>query len=142
MTCSTKGEPSAFRLLLPYSRDFAVPGIPGGDVSWRLAAVYPPWSAQVAGTEDGEERVGKDAEHQLGEAVARGVAFPQRERSRRIGAAQLGQEPLHRQRHRVKAEGDRVPHTVPSQAPPLARTAPHFRLALGPAHSCGTSGAG
>lgn len=60
-----------------------------------LCSLYPPWGAQVTGTEDSEKRVGKDAEHQLGEAVARGVPFPQRERPRRVRATQLGQEPLH-----------------------------------------------
>lgn len=60
-------------------------------------SLYPPWGAQVAGAEDGEESVWKDAEHQLGEAVARGVPFPEREWPRRIRATKLGQEPLHRQ---------------------------------------------
>lgn len=85
--------------------------------------------------------MGNDAEHQLCEAVARGVPFPQRERSRLIGATQLGQEPLHRHLTWAEAESHRVRYPVPRKTPPPIRTAPHFRLQLGPAHSCRTSGA-
>lgn len=50
----------------------------------------------MASTEHGQERVGQGAEHQLCEAVAGGVPLPHRERLQRAGAAQPGQEPLHR----------------------------------------------
>lgn len=58
--------------------------------------LYSPRVAPVASTEHGQERVGKGAEHQLREAVAGGVPLPHRERLQLAGAAQPGQEPLHR----------------------------------------------
>lgn len=90
----------------------------------------------MAGTEDGEERVGKGAEHQLGEAVARRVPFPQRERPRRVRATQLGQEPLHRHLTRAEAKSDKARGLSPPLNPrPLGGTAPCFRFELEPAHS-------
>lgn len=59
-------------------------------------SLYSPRVAPVASTEHGQERVGQGAEHQLCEAVAGGVPLPHRERLQRAGAAQPGQEPLHR----------------------------------------------
>jgi hypothetical protein len=79
----------------------------------RPAAIwlYPPRGAQVAGAEHGQECMGQGAEHQLGEAVASGIPFPQREGPRCAGATQLGQEPFHgpEQKPRTKgAEAHRV----------------------------------
>lgn len=89
-------QQSAFILLLPCFRDRNSRHTREKCEPVSCCSLYPPCGAQVTGTEDGEERVGEDAEHQLGEAVACGVPFPQRERPCRVGATQLGQEPLHR----------------------------------------------
>lgn len=88
--------------------------------------LYSPRVAPVASTEHGQERVGQGAERQLGEAVAGRVPLPHRERLQRAGAAQPGQEPLHRGLTCGDSRGWRTGRSLPGGKSAFPRTRPRL----------------
>lgn len=82
--------------------------------------------------------MGQGAEHQLGEAVARGVPLPHRERLQHTGLAQFGQEPLHGGFTCEESRGGREERVLPG----WGIRVPNGEVPTGSRHPVGRSGDG